>query len=32
MVADLILVPVAADVVGDIRPGPEAVDLGALEE
>lgn len=32
MVADLVLVAEAADVVGDVGPGAQAVDLGALEE
>lgn len=32
MIADLVLVAEAADVVGDVGPGAKAVDLGALEK
>jgi hypothetical protein len=32
VVADLVLVAEAADVIGDVSPGAQAVDLGALEE
>jgi hypothetical protein len=31
VVADLILVPITADVVGDIRPRSQAVDFGAFQ-
>lgn len=32
MVTDLVLAPVATNVVGDICPRPQPVDLGALQE
>lgn len=32
MVPDLILVAIAADVVGNVPPGPQAVDLGAFQQ
>jgi hypothetical protein len=32
MIPDFILVPITADMVRNIRPGPEAVNLGAFQE